>query len=120
MAVLMNNPNAPINQDALAMVEDAESALAEVNSGLVAAGYYTSVIVIRDENLATLEHASKQVAKAINRLGFAARIETINTIDAFFGTLPSHGVENVRRPMLNICKKICKILKKCCFLPIFG
>jgi len=101
VAILMNNPHASVNQDALIMVEDAESALADVHSGLVAAGYYTSVIIVRDENRDTLEHASKQIAKEINRLGFTARIETINTMDAFFGSLPSHGVENVRRPLLN-------------------
>ena len=45
--------------------------------------------------------SARQVEKAINRLGFAARIETINTMDAFLGSLPGHGVENVRRPLIN-------------------
>jgi len=101
MASVFNNPNAPINQDALAMVDDAESTLADVHSGLVAAGYYTAVVVLRDKDREVLEHAATQVAKAINRLGFTARIETINTLDAFFGSLPSHGVQNIRRPLLN-------------------
>src|SRR5574337_286529 len=30
-----------------------------------------------------------------------ARIETINTLDAMLGSLPGHGVENVRRPLIN-------------------
>ena len=90
-----------VDQDALAMVNDAEEAIAEVNGGAVAAGYYTSVVVLMDENRDTLEASARQVEKTINRLGFAARVESINTLDAFFGSLPGHGVENVRRPLIN-------------------
>jgi len=98
---VFNTNKGNINLDAQAMVDDADEAIAEINNGLVAAGYYTSVIVLMDENRQTLENASRQVEKAINRLGFAARIETINTMDAFFGSLPGHGVENVRRPLIH-------------------
>ena len=83
------------------MVQDAESAIAEVNSGLVAVGYYTSVVVLMDESRDRLEQSARQVEKSINRLGFAARTETINTLDAYLGSLPGHGVENVRRPLIN-------------------
>jgi len=98
---VFNTNNGRINLDAEAMVLDADEAIAEINNGLVAAGYYTSVVVLMDENRTALEAASRQVEKAINRLGFAARIETINTMDAFFGSLPGHGVENVRRPLIH-------------------
>ena len=47
---VFNTHAAPIDQDALSMVEDAEAAIAEVNSGLVAQGYYTSVVVLMDED----------------------------------------------------------------------
>jgi len=90
-----------VDQDALSMVGDAEAAMAEVNSGLVAQGYYTAVVVLMDEDRGRLEQSARLVEKAINRLGFAARIETLNTLDAFLGSLPGHGVENVRRPLIN-------------------
>ena len=98
---VFNTHTGPVDQDALSMVADAESAIAEINSGLVAAGYYTSVVVLMDEDRARLEASARQVEKAIQRLGFAARIESINTLDAFLGSLPGHGVENVRRPLIN-------------------
>ncbi|MDD4616139.1 MAG: VirB4 family type IV secretion/conjugal transfer ATPase [Alphaproteobacteria bacterium] len=98
---VFNTNTGPIDQDALTMVADAEAAIAEVNSGLVAQGYYTSVVVLMDEDRARIEASARQVEKAISRLGFAARVETINTMDAFLGSLPGHGVENVRRPLLN-------------------
>lgn len=98
---IFNTNTGPVDQDALAMVNDAESAIAEVNSGLIAMGYYTSVVVLMDEDRERLEASARMVEKAINRLAFAARIETVNTMDAFLGSLPGHGVENVRRPLIN-------------------
>jgi type IV secretion/conjugal transfer VirB4 family ATPase len=96
-----NTNGGAVNHDALLMVHDAEAAMAEVNSGLVAQGYYTSVVVLMHEDRSHLEVCVRQVEKAINARGFAARIETINTMDAFLGSLPGHGVENVRRPLIN-------------------
>ena len=98
---VFNTNTGSIDQDAISMVADAEAAIAEVNSGLVAQGYYTSVVILMDENRDKLEAAARQVEKSINRLGFTARIETINTMDAYLGSLPGHGVENVRRPLIN-------------------
>jgi type IV secretion/conjugal transfer VirB4 family ATPase len=98
---VFNTNTGPVDQDALSMVADAEAAIAEVNSGLVAQGYYTSVVILMDEDRSRLEASARQIEKAINRLGFAARIETLNTMDAFLGSLPGHGVENVRRPLIN-------------------
>ncbi|HEX7639157.1 MAG TPA: VirB4 family type IV secretion/conjugal transfer ATPase [Burkholderiaceae bacterium] len=98
---VFNTGSGAIDQDALMMVADAEAAIAETNSGLVAQGYYTGVVVLMDEDRERVTLAARQLEKAINRLGFVARVETINTLDAFFGSLPGHGVENVRRPLLN-------------------
>ncbi|PLY11739.1 MAG: conjugal transfer protein TrbE [Sedimenticola sp.] len=98
---VFNTNSGAVDQDALSMVADAEAAIADINSGLVAGGYYTSVVVLMDEDREKLERSARQIAKAIDSLGFASRIETINTVDAFLGSLPGHGVENVRRPHIN-------------------
>lgn len=98
---VFNTNSGAIDQDAVDMTADAEAAIAEVNSGLVAQGYYTSVVVLMNEQRDAAEAAARQIQKAINNLGFVARIETINTVDAFLGSLPGHGVENIRRPLLN-------------------
>ena len=98
---VLNTHTGPIDQDALAMVEDAEAALAEVNSGVVAQGYYTSVVILMNEDRKVVQDCARRVEKAINATGFSARIETINTMDAYLGSLPGHGVENVRRPLIN-------------------
>ncbi|CAE6507978.1 MAG: VirB4 family type IV secretion/conjugal transfer ATPase [Nitrosomonas sp. PRO4] len=98
---VFNLQSSHVDEDALNMTEDAQSAIAETNSGFVAQGYYTSVVVLMMEDRAALEDAARKVEKAINHLGFAARIETINTMEAYLGSLPGHGVENVRRPLIN-------------------
>ena len=98
---VFNNKRGDVNLDALAMVNDSSQAIAEIESGLVAAGYYTSVVILMDPDRAKLLDAAIKVEKQINSLGFAARVEDVNTMDAFFGSLPGHAVENVRRPMMN-------------------
>lgn len=99
---LLDSSSGVIDQDALDMVEDAEAAIAEANSGLVAHGYYTSVVVLMDEDLDVLLRAAEKTRRLVTSLGFtAARIETINTLEAYLGSLPGHGVENVRRPLIN-------------------
>lgn len=98
---VFNLQSSHIDEDALNMTEDAQSAIAETNSGMVGQGYYTSVVVLMMEDRDALEEAGRKVQKAINHLGFAARVETINTMDAYLGSLPGHGVENVRRPLIN-------------------
>lgn len=98
---VFNTNSGHIDHDAAAMVADAEAAIAEVNSGLVGAGYYTSVVILMHEDRAKLEAAARQLEKGINSIGFVARIETINTMEAYLGSLPGHGVENVRRPIMN-------------------
>jgi type IV secretion system protein VirB4 len=90
-----------INEDAAAMVSDASSAKLGISGGAVSAGYYTANLVFMDEDRGIVEACARQAEKAINNLGFTARIESVNTMDAWLGSLPGHGVENVRRPLIN-------------------
>lgn len=101
--VLLNRPITPerLNQDALAMVEDASEAISEIEGDLVAYGFYTGCVVLMDEDRRTLDIAAQDLCKIINTLGFAARVETVNTLDAFLGSLPGHGAQNVRRPAIS-------------------
>ncbi|MEJ2118521.1 MAG: transporter, partial [Alphaproteobacteria bacterium] len=90
-----------INEDAALMARQAEAALSDAESGLLAYGYYTPVIELRGENLAALSESARLLVRTLARLGFAARIETVNTVEAFLGTLPGHVLPNVRRPLIH-------------------
>lgn len=90
-----------LNRDALTMTEDADQAIADADSQLVRFGYYTSVVVLMNEDLSTLEDAAKLIIKQLNLQGFHGRVETINAVEAYLGSLPGHGYENVRKPLIH-------------------
>ena len=94
-------PSNKIDEHANSMVQDIDTAMKETNSGLLAYGYYTGNIVIMNEDKEALDYNLKEVVRIIHNLGFNARIEDINTMEAWIGTLPSHSVQNVRRPLIS-------------------
>lgn len=98
---LFKTSGGQVDLDADEMTGDAHLAKSEAASGLVKYGYYTSVIVIMHEDRTLAEEAAEQVVNEIQRLGFAARLETVNAMEAWLGALPGHGVQNIRRPLLN-------------------
>lgn len=97
---IFNRANGRINQDALAMVEECDQMKSGMSAGLFSAGYYTSVIVLMNEDRDKLEEASRAALKVIRTLGFTGRIETINCLEAWMGSLPGNAVANVRRPLI--------------------
>ncbi|MBC5825371.1 MAG: transporter [Candidatus Eremiobacteraeota bacterium] len=92
---------APSNAFADAMAGDAQSALAEASSGAVKFGYCTSVVLIMDEDPAAADAGAREVLKVINGAGFNARLEDVNAVEAYLGSLPGHGYANVRRPLMH-------------------
>lgn len=90
-----------INLDADSMANDAVAAIAEANSGQVRFGYYTSVILLSDENPETLQEIAREVAKVIQNRGFGCRIEDLNAVEAYLGSMPGDTKANVRRPIIN-------------------
>lgn len=88
------------NRDATQMAQDAAAAAAANASGAVHFGYATQVVVVAHESAALADANARAVLGALHDHGVTARIETVNALDAFFGTLPGHGTPNVRRPLL--------------------
>ncbi|OIQ97847.1 type IV secretion system protein virB4 [mine drainage metagenome] len=90
-----------VNADADRMASDAVQAMAEASSGMVLYGYYTSVLVLAHEDAALLDETVREVAKLIENHGFGARIEDVNAVEAYLGTLPGNTAANVRRPLVH-------------------
>jgi type IV secretion system protein VirB4 len=101
LAQVFNFRTENINHDAAGMVDDAIEAKVGISGGMVSAGYYTANLLFFGEDRSQVETSARAAEKAINNLGFTARVETINTMDAWLGSLPGHGTENVRRPLIN-------------------
>lgn len=101
-AQIFNTAGGKVDMTALSMSEDAKEAKEEVQGDYVAMGFYTSVVVLWDEDRDRLnENAQSLVKKLIDNLGFTARIESINNTDAFFGSIAGNIDANVRRPLLS-------------------
>lgn len=90
-----------VDEHALMNVREVDEALALIESGVVAFGFYTSVIVLLNEDQTKLEEDAKEVVRTISDIGFSCRKETINAIEAWLGSLPSHASQNVRRPIMH-------------------
>jgi type IV secretion/conjugal transfer VirB4 family ATPase len=90
-----------VNEDALLMANQAEAAMSDAHSSLVTFGYYTPAIVLMDRDRIVLEDNARVIAREIAREGFTTRIETVNTMEAWLGTLPGHQRPNVRRPLIH-------------------
>jgi type IV secretion system protein VirB4 len=90
-----------INLYAQAMAEDAEQAMGVAASGDVQFAQYSSNIVCLDRDLDRLNENTRTVMKKIQNLGFACRLETINAVEAWRGSLPGDGYRNVRRVLLH-------------------
>lgn len=100
MDQFFNNPRAKVNRDAFNMREDAEVAKTEVQSGYVGAGYLSSTIILMDEDVTALQDNARELRRAIQTQGFGCRIESINAMEAWLGSLPGNSYANLRRPLL--------------------
>jgi type IV secretion system protein VirB4 len=98
---LIKTSNGAIDIDAVAMTQEIDQALGDARSGMVAHGYYTPVVVLLGENKGLVQKQAAYVKKEIDRLGFSARVETTNTVEAWRGSIPGLPFPNVRRPLMH-------------------
>jgi len=90
-----------INLDADAMTNDAIEAEGINSSGLVRFGYWTSTVLLADEDPVAARNAAREVVKEICARGFDAAIEDVNAMEAYIGSMPGNVFANVRRPMIH-------------------
>ena len=83
------------------MTEDAEVAMGVATAGDVQFAQYSANVLCLDENRERLHESTRAVMKTIQNLGFSCRIETINAVEAWRGSLPGDGYSNVRRVLLH-------------------
>jgi type IV secretion system protein TrbE len=90
-----------LDQDARAMAVDAGEAASENASGCVRFCFYTQVMVVMDPDPVRASYVASEILKVLNDAGFTGRIETVNALDAYLGSLPGHGYPNLRRPLIS-------------------
>ena len=98
---VFNLQTSNINLDAAAMVDEAQEFTADVSDGRVASGNITSVVILMHEDRKVVEEWASFLRRSVAQLGFIARVEKVNTTQAYLGSLPGDGVRNVRRNMVH-------------------
>lgn len=89
------------NRDAVTMAHDADEALGEASSCRVRFGYFTSAIIVTNDDASVADANAREIAKQLRHHGFPALIEHVNANEAYLGSLPGHGYRNVRRPLIH-------------------
>ncbi len=89
------------NKDAVAMAQDADDAVGEASANVVRFGYFTCNVLLLDPDRERLDATAREVVKQLQHHGFGARVEEVNALDGYLGSLPGHGYQNVRKPLLH-------------------
>lgn len=89
------------DQDASRMAADAAAAAAANASGAVRFCFYTPAVIVMQPSDAAADQAAGEILKLLADRGFTARVEDVNAVEAWLGSLPGHGFPNLRRPLLH-------------------
>lgn len=98
---IFRTQNGAVNLHAQQMAADSEEAMSEAASGEVHFAFYTATVICLDEDPDRLRENARQVMKTIQNLGFSCRVEDINAVEAWRGSIPGDGYSNVRRILLH-------------------
>lgn len=101
LAQIANKPTTKIDKDAQRQSDDANDALQILNEGLVSFGHYTGVVIIRAGSERELNETISVFRRSLEEIFFSIRIERRNAVEAFLGSLPGHGYENVRKHLVH-------------------
>lgn len=101
IASFLNSSSENVNEDAVEMIDNIKTAKKDLDQGQISFGSYCSNILIYDENIEVLEKKSEVCIKTLEKIGFSARLETVNATEAYLGSLPGHSIENLRRNIVS-------------------
>ena len=99
--VMYNQPTQLLDTDADNKVVDADAALQVLGGDHVAFGYLTVDDHRRPTPIARVEEKVRAVERIVNGLGFTAKREGINAVEAWLSSLPGHAYANVRTPLVH-------------------
>jgi len=94
------------DSDAIARTEDADAALAILGGDAASMGYFTPTVTLTDLDPDRLAAKVREVEAAIHRAGFVTKVEDVNAVEAWLGSLPGQAYADLRRPLvstLNLC-----------------
>jgi type IV secretion system protein VirB4 len=99
--VMHNEPVQLLDSDADNKMVDADAALQALGGDHVAFGYLTTTICLTDTERHRVDEKVRAVERIINGLGFTTIRESLNSVEAWLGSLPGHVYANVRQPLVH-------------------
>ncbi|MPZ35922.1 MAG: conjugal transfer protein TrbE [Rhodospirillales bacterium] len=99
--VMTNEASVLLDSDAANKALDADQALQELGSDVVAQAYVTATVTVWDEDPSVAAERLALVEKTIQGRDFTCMRETLNAIEAWLGSLPGHVYANVRQPPIS-------------------
>lgn len=97
------------DSDSVNKAHDADEALQYLGSDLCSFGYLTLTVTVWDSDLRRAREKAAAVQRVIDGAGLVSKVETVNAVEAWLGSLPGHAYADVRRPVigsLNLCDLI--------------
>lgn len=86
---------------ASAFEADTNAAKVELSTDVYSFGYYTSCVMVWDTDYEVALEKARYIISLINSSGFTAKLETVNSFNAFLGMQPGNMYANVRRPVIS-------------------
>ena len=99
--VMYNQPIQLLDSDADNKVADADLALQALGADYVSFGYLTTTITVGGRTADRAEEKVRAVERIVNGLGFTAKRERVNAVEAWLSSLPGHLYANVRQPVVH-------------------
>jgi len=99
--VMTNEASVLVDTDAANKAADADMALQELGADVAGMAYVTATITVWDADPRIADEKLRLAEKVIQGRDFTAMVETVNAVDAWFGSLPGHAYANVRQPPIS-------------------
>ncbi|OWZ92282.1 conjugal transfer protein TrbE [Sinorhizobium sp. LM21] len=99
--VMTNEQSMLVDTDAANKADDADLALQELGADIAGMAYVTATITVWDADPRLADEKLRLAEKIIQGRDFTAMVETVNSVDAWLGSLPGHAYANVRQPPIS-------------------
>lgn len=90
-----------LNEDALNKANEVRTQIALTMGDYVSQGFYTCTLIVDGDSVDEVEERVDVISKTINNMGFITIEESINSVEAFLGSIPGNITNNIRMPILN-------------------
>lgn len=90
-----------LNEDALNKANEVRTQIALTAGDYVSQGFYTCTLIVDGDSIDEVEERVDIISKTINNMGFITIEESINSVEAFLGSVPGNITNNIRMPILN-------------------